>query len=220
MHLQPRLPILAAATLLAGCFGSSEPAKAPTVDAAHTFDHGDESNTKEDAVDSKLTLQKDQWIKLTGHWYSTDDRDRVNIAVGDGVNAYEAQTWLIRKDKTEPEIFEGLLGMNVYPLTLIMKDAEGKVLTNQIKAASGGGGVLKPGTKAITVQIASNDPPDPSSFGDPPKLCCGSRWIVYLKGTHKKVDESKASSAGDGKARTPADGAEEKKPEGGKTKAE
>lgn len=201
----PPRPILILPTLLllTACFGSSEPAKAPTVDAAHTFDHGDESSTDEAAVNSRLTLEKDRWIKLTGHWYSTTDRDRIDVAVGEGVNAYEAQTWLIREGKSEPEIFEGLLGMNVYPLTLVMKDAEGTVLTNQLKAASGGGGRLRPGTKALTVQIASNDPPDPSSFGDPPKLCCGSQWIVYLKGTYKAPKESPG---------TPTEGADTPKP--------
>ena len=214
--MRPTPWLTASALLLVGCFGSSEPAKAPAVDEAHTFAHPDESSTDEEPVDTSLTLEKDTWIKLTGYWYTTTDRDRFNVAVGEGVNAYEAQTWLIREGKSEPEIFEGLLGMNIYPLTLVMKDAEGKVLTNQLKAASGGGGRLKPGTASLVVQVASNDPPDPSSFGDPPSLCCGNQWIVYLKGTYREPRKDKGATPEAGEK--PAEGAKPEaagKPEAG-----
>jgi hypothetical protein len=157
--------------------------EAPTVTEANRFEDKEPNDKLGKAQKTKKTLTKDEWIQLDGTFASSSDRDRFRFGVGEGVNAYEVQTWKEHKETGELGAHTGMLGMNRFPLTIVMYDAKGKVLTNQLLAASGGGAMLKEGTTRVELVVSGVEPKDQHG---PKEYRAGKKYRLYLKAVHKE----------------------------------
>jgi hypothetical protein len=120
-----------------------------------------------------LSLGTDQWVQLEGTFGSTGETDRYSLAIADGTTGYEVQTWLRKQGKIAAHV--GLGGVNKFPLTITSFDKAGKVLTNQLLAASGGGAKFPAGTARVDVVI--------SGIQSDAQYAAGAPYIVYLRGS-------------------------------------
>ena len=160
---------------------------APSVLAANRVDEKEPNDTIGQPQTTKVSLGLDTWVSLSGKFDSDTDKDRFRLGVGAGVNGYEVQTWYDQGGALR--LNAGLLGINRFPITMVSYDSAGKVLGNQLLAASGGGSQFPAGT--VTVEIVIFGQSDQGAAYEPYRS--NKPYSVFLKGRFKEPTKNVAA---------------------------
>lgn len=153
---------LSACVLFVYC-GKEKP-KTVAADKIYTEANDAENGMSRKPEATNLKLDGSTWIEIAGKITSVKDRDYYRVDLQDG--AKEIYLQVVRNNEVVPD----KIGFNLFPVTILTYDANDKLGTQYIMAASGKSIKLKKDYKYVVVNVygkrASSKDKDPEYWSN------------------------------------------------------